>query len=381
MNDIGIYIHIPFCKSKCYYCDFNSYDNKNDLIDKYVESLKFEILNNVELLQNKIVKSIYIGGGTPSYINEKHIEDILVIIKQISNISDDAEITIEVNPGTCDIKKLEVYFKNGINRLSFGLQSTNDKILKDIGRIHSYKEFEEEYEKAKKVGFKNISIDLMIGLPNQTIEDNIYDLEKLIKLNPSHISVYSLHLEENTKMKVLVDTKFLSLPDDKIEREMYHNTINMLEKEGYLQYEISNFSKIGKESKHNMNYWKQGNYIGFGAGASSFVNSTRYTNETDICKYITYVQNQDTYGIRKDIEELDEEDTLKEYVILSLRLRDGINLEKFKNKFKIGFEEKYIENIQYLTEKKLIKYSNEGKNICLTDKGKDLANLVWQEFI
>lgn len=229
MKELGIYIHIPFCKQKCNYCDFVSYSNKNNLIEKYIEVLQQEIKSKTQNISEYETTTIYIGGGTPSYIESKHIIEILDTIKQKYNISKNAEITIEVNPGTVTYEKLQDYIQAGINRISIGLQSTNNDLLKMIGRIHTYEEFLNTYNLAKEAGFKNINIDLMIGLPSQTIEDVNKALGKIISLNPEHISVYSLIVEEGTLIEKKIEKGELVLPNEELERTQYWLVKNTLE--------------------------------------------------------------------------------------------------------------------------------------------------------
>ena len=385
-KELGIYIHIPFCKQKCYYCDFVSFSNKEEYIEKYVETLKREI--DGYDLSNYNITTIYIGGGTPSRIPSEKIQEILEKIKQkISENQtkwEDIEITIELNPGTVDEEKIKKYKEIGINRLSIGLQSTNNKLLKEIGRIHTFEDFKNTYNLVKKVGFENINVDLMIGLPNQTISYVKESLNEIIKLNPTHVSVYSLIVEENTKMEKLINNKELQLPDEELERQMYWYVKNTLELNGYNHYEISNFAKKGKESKHNLNCWEQKEYIGLGLAAYSYLNGVRYGNTSDIEKYINV---QDFFN-RSELEEsgiriVDEvqslEDKRKEYMLLGLRKIDGVSIQKFK--------EKFVENPIFLFRKELEKLVNEklitidGDCIRLTNKGLDLANIVWEEFV
>ena len=385
-KELGIYIHIPFCKQKCYYCDFVSFSNKEEYIEKYVETLKREI--DGYDLSNYNITTIYIGGGTPSRIPSEKIQEILEKIRQkISKNQtrwEDIEITIELNPRTVDEEKIKKYKKIGINRLSIGLQSTNNKLLKEIGRIHTFEDFKDTYNTVKKVGFENINVDLMIGLPNQTISDVKDLLNEIIKLNPTHVSVYSLIVEENTKMEKLINNKELQLPDEELERQMYWYVKNTLELNGYNHYEISNFAKKGKESKHNLNCWEQKEYIGLGLAAYSYLNGVRYGNTSDIEKYINV---QDFFN-RSELEEsgiriVDEvqslEDKRKEYMLLGLRKIDGVSIQKFK--------EKFVENPIFLFRKELEKLVNEklitidGDCIRLTNKGLDLANIVWEEFV
>ena len=410
-KELGIYIHIPFCQHKCDYCDFVSFSNKQEFIENYIEAVKKEISNYFKektLLETYTVTTIYIGGGTPSYINSKYICEIMETLennlKQNSIKLEDMEITIEVNPGTVNKEKLEQFRKAKINRLSIGLQSTNNKILKEIGRIHTFEQFLETYQMAKEVGLDNRNVDLMIGLPNQTIEDIKRSLEEVIQLNPTHISVYSLIIEEGTVMAQKIENHQLQEMDEELERNMYWYVKNTLELNGYTHYEISNFAKKGKESKHNLNCWWQKEYIGIGLAAHSYLNYVRYTNTSEMEQYITRMDNlngkivKDILKLSKNKEktnleenkknieaiyELEEiqdlEDRKKEYMLLGLRKIEGVQISKFK--------EKYIDNPIFLYRKELEKLVEEklvmidGDYIKLTNKGLDLANLVWEEFV
>lgn len=377
MENIGIYIHIPFCKQKCSYCDFISFANKEIYEQQYIETVKKEIEYKAKTKYQ--ISTIYIGGGTPSFINEKHIADILKVIRDKFDVNKDAEITIEVNPGTVDKQKLETYKKAGINRLSIGLQSTNNRILKQIGRIHTYEQFLETYKLAKEAGFTNINVDLMLALPNQTLEDIQESVENVIKLKPTHISVYSLILEDGTALKKKVDDNVLTLPDDELERKMYWSVKNILERSGYIHYEISNFAKAGYESRHNKDCWEQKEYIGIGLAAHSYLNRTRFSN---ICNLQDYINNIKNGEFEKNItihERQTIEDAKKEYMLLGLRKIEGVDIQEFKNR--------YIDNPIYVFHKELEKLVNEElveidlNKIRLTKKGLDLANLVWEEFV
>ena len=271
----SVYIHIPFCKSKCYYCDFNSYSGKENLIENYVDAVVKEI---EQLPKSELkVNTLYFGGGTPSIVPAKFLSKI------INKISCDGEITIEVNPGTIDEEELFQYKKMGINRLSIGLQVTQDELLKKIGRIHTLEDFEKTYKSARKVEFENISVDLMIGLSNQTFDDVKESIKYILNLNPEHISVYSLIIHDELVGKH--PNAFKDLPSDDEEEKMYHYVCETLAKSGYIQYEISNFAKKGFESKHNLCYWNQEEYYGFGAGASSYIDGVRYKNVDKIGDY------------------------------------------------------------------------------------------------
>ena len=410
-KELGIYIHIPFCQHKCDYCDFVSFSNKQEWIQNYVEAVKKEInhyFQDKTLLETYTVTSIYIGGGTPSYIDSKYIFEIMHVLEENlkkNRVSlEEMEITIEVNPGTVNKEKLEQYKTTKINRLSIGLQSTNNEMLKQIGRIHTFEQFLETYQMAKEVGFDNINVDLMIGLPNQTIEDIKRSLEEVIQLNSTHISVYSLIIEEGTVIAQKIENHQLQEMDEELERNMYWYVKNTLELNGYTHYEISNFAKEGKESKHNLNCWKQKEYIGIGLSAHSYLNYVRYTNTSEMEQYITRMDNlngkivKDILKLSKNKEktnleenkknieaiyELEEiqdlEDRKKEYMLLGLRKIEGVSISKFK--------EKYIDNPIFLFRKELEKLVEEklvvidGDYIKLTNKGLDLANLVWEEFV
>lgn len=374
-NKIGIYVHIPFCKKKCDYCDFISYCGKDDLIEKYVNSVKKEI-NHVKIKSE--ITTIYIGGGTPSYIDSKFIVQILEKIKE-KNVAQDAEITIEVNPGTVTQEKLQDYIDCGINRISIGLQTTNDELLKQIGRIHNYEQFLETYKLAKKVGFKNINVDLMLGLPNQRIIDLKESLENVLRLAPKHISVYSLIVEDGTPIANKIKNEKLKLPDDELERNMYWYVKNTLELNGYKHYEISNFAKKGYESKHNMNCWNQMEYVGIGTAAHSYRDITRYSNTEDIKEYIKNVQKGEFEKNRIIHEIQKEEDSKKEFMLLGLRKIDGLKISEFKNKFGDNPIYLYRNELKKLSDEKLIIIQDD--NIRLSNKGIDLANLVWEEFV
>lgn len=374
-NKIGIYVHIPFCKKKCDYCDFISYCGKDDLIEKYVDSVKKEI-DHVKIKSE--ITTIYIGGGTPSYIDSKFIVQILEKIKE-KNVAQDAEITIEVNPGTVTQEKLQDYIDCGINRISIGLQTTNDELLKQIGRIHNYEQFLETYKLAKKVGFKNINVDLMLGLPNQRIIDLKESLENVLRLAPKHISVYSLIVEDGTPIATKIENGKLKLPDEELERNMYWYVKNTLELNGYNHYEISNFAKLGKESRHNLNCWNQEEYIGFGVAAHSYLNGIRFSNAISVEEYIQNIKNN-----RKDeniqIEEKQSlEDKKNEFMMLGFRKIQGVDIARFKEKFIDNPIFLYRENLNKLVEEGLIEV--DLNHIKLTNKGIDLANLVFEEFV
>ena len=374
MKKLGIYIHIPFCKRKCAYCDFVSFSNKQNLIDEYIEALKKEI-NKCKLDREEyLVETIYFGGGTPSYIESRYIIDILEVIRNKFKVSKNAEITIEINPGTVTEEKLRDYYKAGINRISFGLQSTKSDLLKLVGRIHSYSSFLEGYNLARNVGFKNINVDLMIGLPVQRLKDVQKDLERIVSLKPEHISVYSLIVEEGSIIEQKIKNKELYLPSETLERKMYWTVKEELEKNGYIHYEISNFAKPGYKSKHNLACWNQEEYIGFGLAAHSYIDNKRYSNTIDFEEYFDWPENS------KIIHEIQrKEDKMKEYMLLGLRKIEGVEISEFKKRFVDNPIYLYREELNKLVTQDLIEI--EEDNIKLTKKGIDLANLVWEEFV
>ncbi len=379
MKEIGVYIHIPFCKQKCYYCDFISYANKENCMEKYINALKKEMENFTKNNEFR-VSTVYIGGGTPSYIDSKYIGEVLKILKRKNVLQDAREITIEVNPGTVTEQKLREYKLFGINRLSIGLQSTENRLLKEIGRIHNYDEFLNTYKLARKVGFKNINVDLMIGLPNQSILDIKKSLEKITNLDPEHISVYSLIVEEETPISKMIEDGKLILPSEELERNMYWYVKNFLELKGYKHYEISNFAKAGYESKHNLDCWEQKEYIGFGVAAHSYINDIRFGNTCDFDQYVINCENNE-FEKNKIIDEEKQSKFEKEqeYMLIGLRKLDGISISNFKDKFG--------ENPVFIFRNELNKLVDSGllnidlDNIKLTSKGLDLANLVWEEFV
>ena len=387
-KNIGLYIHIPFCKQKCAYCDFKSYAGKESLISKYVKWLKHELQevgdgNKLDYESNlddlAIVKTIYIGGGTPSFIDGKYIREILDTAREFYKIDENAEITIEVNPGTADRNKLEIYKEAGINRISIGLQSTHNKLLKELGRIHTYEQFLETYSLARGVGFNNINVDLMLGLPKQSMQELEESLHEIIRLEPEHVSVYSLIVEEGTPFYNMMLANKLDLPDDNLEREMYWKTKQMLENAGYVHYEISNFAKPGFESKHNLSCWNQEEYIGIGAAAHSYTNNVRYSNVDSVEWYIQNYENGDEADNLIFHEKQNKSSKMNEFMMLGLRKINGVSIQAFKNRFGENPIYTYKDKLNRLVQEDLVEI--EGDAIRLTEKGLDLANLVWEEFV
>lgn len=378
MREIGIYVHIPFCKSKCLYCDFTSYTNKNTEIRRYVDCLKKEI--NYRSKDEYLVKTIFFGGGTPSIIDAKYIVEILNEIKNAYIVDKNAEITIEINPGTINKSKLEKYKEAGINRISIGLQSSKINLLKEIGRIHTYEDFEETVKLAKEVGFTNINVDIMIGIPNQTIYDVEDTLDKILALDLTHISVYSLIYEDGTLMTKMIDDGNLDEVDEEIERYMYWYAKRRLEDNGFIHYEISNFAKPSYRCKHNLDCWCQKEYLGFGVAAASYIDNFRMKNTDSLEKYINNINNDKFYKNLTIEEKQTIDDQMKEFVILRLRMMEGFRASDFTAKFNKDVYKVFENQIGKLLEEDLI-FAEEFGYLRLTKKGLDLANIVWGEFI
>ena len=373
MKDLSIYIHIPFCKEKCYYCDFLSFRRGEDYFEDYIKAL----LNEIDIFANTYkniykIKTIFIGGGTPSILPTGYIGKIMNKLSSCFFIEDDAECTIEANPGTLTYDKINHYKQNGINRISLGLQAYQNDILKNIGRIHTKEEFLKNYELIRKVGFNNVNVDIMFSLPNQTLEDFNYTINKIKSLDVEHISVYSLILEENTKFYDMYKKGEFVEVDEKLDRKFYHNAIDSLTNCGYNMYEISNFSKKDRECKHNIVYWERGEYVGFGLGASSLLEEKRIKNTENISEYIKG-------NNKKEIEKLSLEDRQSEFIFLGLRMNKGISKHKFYDIFNQDIKDVYGKQIDRLILDKLI--IEDGDNIKLSKKGLDLANTVFVEFI
>lgn len=383
-----IYIHIPFCVRKCYYCDFLSGPADEETIDKYVKSLINEIEYYGERYgkqgTNVPITSIFFGGGTPSLLESRYIKAIMNKLKDSFYIEESAEITIECNPGTANEEKLNTYRELGINRISIGLQSANDEELKSIGRIHTFDQFMTIYNEARKAGFDNINVDLMSALPYQTLDSYKETLYKIIELNPEHISAYSLILEEGTCLYEKIEEleregKETGLPDEDTERNMYYETKTILEEKGYFRYEISNYAKKGKECKHNIAYWRRNDYIGLGIGAASYIEGVRMKNISDINEYISIERVPSSSEDESETEILTNEDKMAEFMFLGLRMVEGISVKDFEQEFYKEFNEVYGDITKKHIEDGLLIQS--GENIRLTDLGMDVSNTVMSSYI
>ena len=377
MKHLSLYIHIPFCIKKCLYCDFPSYGGCESIFDDYVNALINEIRETKESFSDYNIKSIFLGGGTPSILPPKLTGKIMDTIFNCFNIDSNCEITTEANPKTVDEFKLREYKAMDINRISFGVQAWQNNILKSLGRIHTIDDFIKNIAEARDIGFKNINADIMFALPNQTLSDWEETLEKIIKLNPTHISAYSLIIEDGTVFGKMYDEGNLKPCDEVLDRKMYYMAKEMLSDKGYNQYEISNFAKEGFECYHNKVYWRCDEYIGYGLGSHSYFNEKRFNNTYDIEKYIS---SKGKYSvIKENIEKLKTEDMYAEFMFMGLRMTNGIEKQRFFERFNKSVFDVYGNEIKHLKELNLI--NETDTNIMLTEKGVDVSNTVFEKFI
>ncbi len=403
--EFELYIHIPFCIRKCSYCDFLSFSSDENTRQKYVEALKKELIYNSRILYHKetgdtcvspsdenrnsevpVVRSIFIGGGTPSVLASSQIEGILQCVKRHYLMNEDAEISMEANPGTLDEEKLLAMRKAGVNRLSIGLQTTKDRLLRTLGRIHTYEEFCHNYNLARKCGFDNINIDLMSALPGQTLEEYEETLHTVLNLAPEHISSYSLIIEEGTPFAK--DPEILaSLPDEEMDRRMYDMTKQLLQEKGYARYEISNYAKEGRQCSHNLGYWSDISYIGAGLGASSYLNGRmagqknsegiRFQNTDSMDEYLK--NPEISIDSRRELQVLTRKDHMEEYMFLGLRKMEGVSEKKFYETFAVKMEEIYGKVIQKYIDSGFLEWN--GEYLRLTEAGIDVSNHIFSEFL
>lgn len=367
---LSIYIHIPFCVSKCFYCDFLSFPAEADVRERYIEQLLLEIETKGRQHRMDVVETVFLGGGTPSILTAGQIEKILWQLSSAFEGYQPKEVTIEINPGTVSEEKLTAYRKAGINRLSIGLQSADNNELKRLGRIHTFEEFLETYDAARKVGFDNINVDIMSALPGQTIEIYHKTLEKVSALEPEHISAYSLIIEEGTPFceKAVKE----ALPDEDTDRLMYEMTEEMLQKKGYHRYEISNYAKSGRECLHNCVYWERGNYLGFGLGAASLYDNVRWNNTSDLEAMLK------GEVLKENVQCLSVQEQMEEFMFLGLRLMHGISPEDFYETFGQDIFKIYNSVIPRLVQEGLLQ--TQGR-IALTKRGIDISNYVLAQFL
>ena len=370
MNDLSLYVHIPFCARKCRYCDFTSFPAPPGRIGEYMQALRSELADAGDEYGELRLNTIYIGGGTPTYIDTSYIARLCELIFEIMDVSPDAEISIECNPGSTDRNKLEVYRGAGINRLSIGAQSVNDNELALLGRIHDSTDLFRTYEDARDAGFDNINIDLMSAIPGQTLSTYEHSLRTICELGPEHISAYSLQLEEGTYLYEHRDE--FEFTDEDTDREMYHMTADVLGEYGYRRYEISNYSGPGYECRHNIVYWTGGDYLGIGLGAASLIDNVRYKNTEELLRYLSGERAIESIPLSAD-------DRKEEFMFLGLRMICGISCEEFKLRFGKDIDEVYGEVIRDMTGRGML--IREGDRIRLSDPGLDVCNYVLSGFM
>ncbi len=374
---LELYFHIPFCVRKCLYCDFLSAPGDEATKNAYMEALLAEVRGRAEEYKEYVVDTIFIGGGTPSVVEGVWMERLLELVREVFCVSEAAEVTIEVNPGTVDADKLQRYRAAGINRLSIGLQSAKDEELKALGRIHTRKEFFRTYELARTVGFTNVNVDIMSALPGQTYESYCETLNAIMELEPQpeHISAYSLIVEEGTPFFEMEEKGMLALPDEDCERQMYDQTAVLLGKHGYKRYEISNYAKEGYLCRHNCGYWCRTEYVGFGIGAASLVQNKRFQNGNNLAKYL-----ENPLSSRCHMQELTKEEQMEEFMFLGLRMCKGVSRTEFCQLFGVEPEEIYGDIIEKNIRDGLLEYQEEDK-LALTKKGMDISNYVMAQFL
>ncbi len=377
MKKVGIYIHIPFCRAKCYYCDFISYVNKDHLIIEYIDRLEKEMALYTEAMEDYKITTIFIGGGTPSILEGRQINRIINCLYKHFKVDNKIEISIEANPGILDRQKLMDYLNSGVNRLSIGLQACQNHLLKQIGRIHKYEDFINNLRDARRAGFSNINVDLIFALPNQTLQDWRACLRNVSQLEIPHISTYSLIVEEGTLFQRWLETGKIKRVDEDIELAMYEEGISFLEGKNYNHYEISNFARKGFKCQHNINYWKNGEYLGLGLGAHSHMGKSRFNNYTGMSKYLELVDKG-----KKPISDkinLSYNDQVSETMFMGLRMMEGISVDDFQNSFGKSPWEIYGCRLEKLKNKKMLQYNKNF--IRLTKKGIRLGNQVFQEML
>ncbi|MBO4913274.1 MAG: oxygen-independent coproporphyrinogen III oxidase [Butyrivibrio sp.] len=381
-NELSLYVHIPFCVRKCLYCDFLSFGDKESLMEDYFKALSKELKEGAGDYRDREVKTVFFGGGTPSLPKAEYICDILSDIKENYRLSENAEISLELNPGTASFDKMRSYKDAGFNRLSIGIQSFNDEELKKLGRIHDSATALRTYEDARRAGFDNINIDIMSALPGQSVESYLNTLSRAVKLSPEHISAYSLIIEEGTPFFDMD----LDLPNEEADRDMYHKTAEMLLEHGYHRYEISNYAKDGFECRHNKVYWKRGDYLGVGLGAASLIDNVRFNNTRDLKEYLT---SSDI--IKRDTEELSVKAQMEEFMFLGLRLTEGIRTADFKREFGKTVFDVYDEVIDKYLLMTFLELCDEDMNITddkektaylkLSEQGLDVCNTIMADFL
>ncbi len=374
---LGLYIHIPFCEHKCDYCDFYSVTKFNDYV-RYTDSLLLQMEDFSEKTSDYVVDTIYIGGGTPTVLPINRMLEIIDGIYRNFNVSENVEFTMEANPATVNKKMLKKYYKAGVNRLSFGMQSAIDEELVSLSRIHSFDDFAISYAMAKKAGFENINVDIMYGIPGQTQRSLGYTLEQVCDLAPAHISLYGLKIEEGTPFFEKKDK--LELPDEDTEYEMYKYAVDYLRFRGYWQYEISNFSKDGFKCKHNLKYWNCQEYLGLGPAAHSYFANRRFSHKRSVSMFMDALEYIDAgINIIEEDYTVTPEERIDEYIMLKLRLAEGLNVNEFKYNFNKDFSQMFEKELKLYIDNGFMEFKNG--NYYFTTKGMYVSNYILSTFM
>ncbi len=374
---LGLYIHIPFCRQKCFYCDFPSYAGMEQYEDAYIRALGKEVRARGKHYGGCEVDTVFFGGGTPSLLSAEALPAILAAVREVFRVADDAEITTEANPGTVTLDKLIGWRKAGVNRISFGVQAFQDKLLRTIGRIHTADDAEEAVRLARQAGFDNINVDLIYGLPGQTVDDFAYGLARASELGIEHLSVYGLSVEEGTVLARFLDEGRMALPTEDEDAAMYDRIEDYLAQKGYARYEISNYAKDGHVCRHNLKYWQSEDYLGLGAAAHSFLGGKRRTNERGVEEYIRRMTEEGTAVV--SLEEESAEELRGDYIFLALRTAAGLDREDFRKRFGEEFLSIYKETIEELMRDGLIEVT--ASHIRLTKRGMKYGNQVFCRFV
>lgn len=377
----ALYIHIPFCTNKCHYCDFTSYVLKGQPVDQYLDALELEMQRTVQEWPPQQIDTVFVGGGTPTVLTPPQMERFLQSVQKYFPLAPNVEFTMEANPGTVDIDKLAAMKAGGVNRISFGVQSFDNGLLERIGRIHNVDDVYRSIENARAVGFTNLSIDLMFGLPGQTVELLADSVNRAMKLELPHYSIYSLKVEENTLFHKLYERNELPLPPEEEEFNMFILLMDMLKENGYAHYEISNFAKPGFESRHNSTYWRNESYYGLGAGAHGYVNRQRHVNLKGITPYI---QAADEKLPRLETFEVSKDEAMEDLMMVGLRLLEGVPASRFSDQFPgETLEGKFGDVINKLLNDGLLEAQKTENDLIyrLTDKGVLLGNEVFGAFL
>ncbi len=377
MNPLGLYLHIPYCVHKCGYCDFNSHPENREEAEIYVATILSELRHYASQLADKTIATVFFGGGTPTLLSPANLGKIFGAVKNYYNLGEDCEVTIEANPATVKQEALEQIRSHGFNRISIGVQSFDADELKLLERIHSVEEIHTTLHRARLAGFGNLSLDLMFALPGQSLEKWRANLRQALAKKPDHISAYGLTIEPATSFFKLQRRGLLRMPPEEIQLEMFRATIKILSAAGYNQYEISNFSRPGFESKHNLNYWNNGEYLGLGAGASSYLNGRRFKNTNLPSRYIRAVQAEG--AAVESTERLDLLHAMGETIMLGLRRLKGISIAEFENRFQVSFEKTYGKVVDALLDEGLITLNQN--RMALSREGIFLADSVILKFM